>query len=117
MLIQALHGRLLEMQTSLRLPPDLGHLLQSPVECPETPIFSILSSEPKVLAAHCQRNGFVVRGILPPTVPEGTERIRVCLHAGNTIEQVDALIAVIRTWVVKRAQELNTTTKDVRARL
>lgn len=116
MLIQTLHERLLEMQGSLRLPPELVHLLKSPVDCPETPIFSILSSEPKILAAHCQRNGFVVRGILPPTVPEGTERIRVCLHAGNTVEQVEALVAMIRAWVVNRAQEL-IMEKEVRARL
>lgn len=115
-LIRVLHKRLLQMQASLHLPPDLEHLLQSPVECPETPIFSILSSEPKVLAAHCQRNGFVVRGILPPTVPEGGERIRVCLHAGNTIEQVEALVAVIRTWVAMRMQDL-TVSKDLRPRL
>lgn len=115
-LIQILHERLLEMQSSLRLPSNLVHLLQSPLDCPETPIFSILSSEPKVLAAHCQRKGFVVRGIVPPTVPEGTERIRVCLHAGNTTEQVDALVAVIRAWATKRVHEL-TAGKDVRARI
>lgn len=116
MLIQALHDRMLQMQASLRLPSDLEHLLQSPVECPETPIFSVLSSEPKVLAAHCQKSGFVVRGIVPPTVPEGTERIRICLHAGNTLQQVEALVAVIRAWVATRVHEL-TPVKDVRARL
>lgn len=115
-LIHVLHERVLEMQASLRLPSNLTHLLQSPLDCPDTPIFSILSSEPRALAAHCQRNGFVVRGIVPPTVPEGTERIRVCLHAGNTVEQVEALVAVIREWAAERAHELSMA-KDVRARL
>lgn len=116
LLIQVLHEKLLEMQASLGLSPELEHLLRSPVECPQTPIFSVLSSEPKDLASHCQQRGFVVRGIVPPTVPEGTERIRVCLHAGNTVEQVEALVAVIRVWAEKRAQTL-TMAKDVRARL
>ncbi|KJX95065.1 8-amino-7-oxononanoate synthase like protein [Zymoseptoria brevis] len=116
MLIRALHERLLEMQESLNLTTAVQHLLQCPQRCPDTPIFSILSSEPKILAAHCQRNGFVVRGILPPTVPEGTERIRVCLHAGNSVEQIDSLVATIRQWVAKRVRQLESGT-DVRARL
>jgi 8-amino-7-oxononanoate synthase len=116
MLIRALHERLLEMQESLQLQSNATHLLQCPQRCPDTPIFSILSSEPKTLAAHCQKNGFVVRGILPPTVPEGTERIRVCLHAGNTVEQIDALVGTIRKWVARCVEQLETG-KEVRARL
>jgi 8-amino-7-oxononanoate synthase len=115
-LIQALHERLLDMQESFQLPTNLTHLLQSPQRCPDTPIFAILTSEPKALAAHCQKNGFVVRGILPPTVPEGTERIRVCLHPGNSVEEINALVATIRQWVAQRVHEVEPA-KEVRARL
>lgn len=75
------------------------HLLHVPDTCPPSPIFSILSSEPRSLATYCQQAGFVVRPILPPTVPQGAERIRVCLHSANTVEEFDNLVARIRTWV------------------
>jgi 8-amino-7-oxononanoate synthase len=41
-----------------------------------------------------------VRPIVPPTVPRGTERVRVCLHAGNTVEEIDALVKRIGEWVI-----------------
>lgn len=104
-LIKVLHEQLLHMQRTLSLPPQLSHLLQSPVDVPETPIFAVLSSEPKVLAAHCQRHGFVIRGIVSPTVPEGTERVRICLHAGNTVEQIEGLVDCIRLWIRQRVGE------------
>lgn len=116
LLIQTLHERLLVMQASLHLPPEHEHLIRSPIACPETPIFAVLSSEPKVLAAHCQRNGFVVRGIMSPTVPEGTERVRVCLHAGNTVEQIDGLVHTIQTWVQRRVRESHGSS-EIRPRL
>ncbi|KAK5126353.1 hypothetical protein LTR85_010589 [Meristemomyces frigidus] len=121
-LIAALHARLLELQDSLALESDDGRgsmiagLLRVPKDCPQSPIFSVLSSEPKALAAYCQCNGLVVRGIVPPTVPLGTERIRVCLHAGNTIQQVDELVETIRSWVVRRKPSLSQV-QAVRARL
>jgi 8-amino-7-oxononanoate synthase len=43
-------------------------------------------------AADLQDNGFDVRPILSPTVPQGSERIRICLHAFNTTEQVNTLV-------------------------
>ena len=44
-----------------------------------------------------------MRAIVPPTVPRGTERVRVCLHAGNTVEEIDALVKRIGEWAI--AQE------------
>lgn len=41
----------------------------------------------------------MVRPIVPPTVPEGTQRVRVCLHAGNTFEDVERLVGCIRKWL------------------
>jgi 8-amino-7-oxononanoate synthase len=43
-------------------------------------------------AAYLQENGFDVRPILSPTIPQGSERIRICLHAFNTTEQVNILV-------------------------
>lgn len=41
----------------------------------------------------------MVRAIVPPTVPEGTQRVRVCLHADNTYQDVDRLVARIGSWL------------------
>jgi 8-amino-7-oxononanoate synthase len=46
-----------------------------------------------------------VRGIVPPTVPEGGERVRICLHAGNTKKQVEGLVDVVEAWVVEQQCE------------
>ncbi|TKA68847.1 hypothetical protein B0A55_07313 [Friedmanniomyces simplex] len=118
-LIPGLHARLLALQETLMIKDESSSsLLRVPAECPQSPIFAVLSSEPKALAAYCQSKGFVVRGIVPPTVAAGTERIRVCLHGGNTIEQLDGLVAVIREWVeMRRAQMLDCGAEVSRARL
>lgn len=41
--------------------------------------------------------GFDCRAILSPTVPKGTERLRVCLHAHNTLEQVNRFLDTVET--------------------
>ncbi|WP_246001679.1 aminotransferase class I/II-fold pyridoxal phosphate-dependent enzyme [Mucilaginibacter gracilis] len=47
-------------------------------------------------AAHLQNNGFDVRPILSPTVPAGTERLRICIHAFNTEQQIINLTQLIK---------------------
>jgi len=42
----------------------------------------------KVLAEVLHQNGFAVKPIFSPTVPKGSECIRICLHAFNTEEQI-----------------------------
>jgi 8-amino-7-oxononanoate synthase len=46
------------------------------------------NNETKEAALSLQKNGFDIRPILHPTVAEGTERIRICLHAFNTKEEI-----------------------------
>lgn len=93
-LVSHLHTRLL----ALSLPPS-HRLLQIPQLCPESPIFSLLTPLPRDLARECQAAGFMVRAIVAPTVPVGGERVRVCLHAGNSFEEVDRLVGVVGEWV------------------
>lgn len=60
-----------------------------------TPIQALVAGtndSAKRLAATLQQAGFLVKPILSPTVPAGKERIRFCLHAFNTEEQVDLLV-------------------------
>jgi len=66
---------------------------------PNSPIFSLRTPFPRQLASACQQQGFVVRAIMPPTVPAGKERVRVCLHAGNTTAEIDDLVRTIERWV------------------
>jgi 8-amino-7-oxononanoate synthase len=46
----------------------------------------------KQSATFLQNKGFDVRAILSPTVPEGKERLRICLHLYNTHEEIKNLI-------------------------
>lgn len=46
----------------------------------------------RIAAAKIQSDGFDVRPILAPTVPEGSERIRICLHSYNTKEEITGLV-------------------------
>ena len=49
------------------------------------------NSEVKKLATFLQENGFDCRPILSPTVKEGSERIRICLHSFNSDEEISKL--------------------------
>lgn len=66
---------------------------------PQSPIIPIFTSRARSLAGHCQRRGYMVRAIVAPTVPRGTDRVRVCLHAGNTVEECDGLCGAVEEWV------------------
>jgi 8-amino-7-oxononanoate synthase len=46
----------------------------------------------KHIAQQLQEAGFDVRAILSPTVPEGQERLRFCLHSYNTHSQIQAVL-------------------------
>ncbi|KAL3590858.1 hypothetical protein FPOAC2_13060 [Fusarium poae] len=65
----------------------------------KSPIIPLFTSEPRSLAQFCQEKGFTIRPIVAPTVPRGSERVRICLHAGNTAAEVQGLIGTIREWI------------------
>ena len=43
------------------------------------------------LANKCKDNGFDIRAIRPPTVPQGESRLRICLHSSHKKENIDEL--------------------------
>ncbi|HEU5146999.1 MAG TPA: aminotransferase class I/II-fold pyridoxal phosphate-dependent enzyme, partial [Chryseosolibacter sp.] len=43
-----------------------------------------------------QAEGFDVRPIVSPTVPQGLERLRICLHTFNTNEEINRLVEALR---------------------
>ncbi|KAI1488617.1 pyridoxal phosphate-dependent transferase [Biscogniauxia mediterranea] len=85
-----------------QVPPEVLSVNQHP---PRSPIIPVFTSDPRSLAQYCQERGFTVRPIVAPTVPRGKERVRVCVHAGNTMAEVEALSQVIEDWVQKRERE------------
>ena len=46
----------------------------------------------KNIALKLQQQGFDVKPILSPTVPEGQERLRICLHSFNTENEITRLL-------------------------
>ncbi|KAF8517668.1 PLP-dependent transferase [Hysterangium stoloniferum] len=63
-----------------------------------SPIIPLLTPHPRPLAAYLQKLGFLTRPITHPTVPKGLDRVRICLHAENALEDVDGLLAGIIAW-------------------
>lgn len=49
----------------------------------------------KNIASVLQQEGFGVKPILSPTVPEGQERLRFCLHSYTTTEQVKQVLELL----------------------
>ncbi len=45
----------------------------------------------KKASNYLNSKGMDVRAILSPTVPEGSERLRICIHEFNTLEEIDLL--------------------------
>lgn len=53
----------------------------------------------KTIAQQLQQNGFDVKPILSPTVPEGQERLRFCLHSFNTEQQIQDVLSLVKSIV------------------
>jgi 8-amino-7-oxononanoate synthase len=49
-------------------------------------------------AEHLQREGFAVRGIRPPTVPEGGSRLRLSLNTRISQEELSRLVHALVAW-------------------
>ena len=62
---------------------------------------AILPTNEKVrsVAAHIQQEGFDVRAIIAPTVPEGQERLRFCLHSYNSETEISNVLELLATFV------------------
>ena len=63
----------------------------SPIHC------CIIPGNKKVkdMAAQIQNSGFNIRPILAPTIPEGQERLRFCLHSYNTQEEIKEVLSIL----------------------
>lgn len=77
----------------------LSALRERGYECPSSsqiiPLMIGESHAAIAVAKEMQRQGFYLLPVRPPTVPEGTSRIRISLTAAVTDSEVDKLIAAI----------------------
>ncbi|RAR72571.1 aminotransferase class I/II-fold pyridoxal phosphate-dependent enzyme [Flavobacterium aciduliphilum] len=53
----------------------------------------------KTIATQLQEKGFDVKAILSPTVPEGQERLRFCLHAYNSEKEILEVLDLLRNLI------------------
>ncbi|KAG0041723.1 5-aminolevulinate synthase, nonspecific, mitochondrial, partial [Gryganskiella cystojenkinii] len=88
---------------------ELIRYFRSNIQIPEhmllpstSPIQGIVmdgNAKVNALSQELIRAGLNVKPIRFPTVPKGKERVRICLHAHNTIEQVAQLISIVQVWI------------------
>ncbi|RKS01282.1 8-amino-7-oxononanoate synthase [Flavobacterium sp. 102] len=57
------------------------------------------NSTVKKIATQLQQKGFDVKPILSPTVPEGQERLRFCLHSYNSEAEISNVLELLSTFV------------------
>jgi len=53
----------------------------------------------KTIAKKLDDKGFDVKAILSPTVPEGFERLRFCLHSYNTEEEIALVLQLLKRYI------------------
>lgn len=74
-----------------------NHLLinsESAIQC----VLLNNNEKAKAMAKALQENGLDVRPILSPTVPHGSERVRICLHSFNTRDDIMLLADTLNTF-------------------
>lgn len=49
----------------------------------------------KLREQECEKNGMLIKAILAPTVPKGTESLRISIHSFNTPKEIDQLIQLL----------------------
>jgi 8-amino-7-oxononanoate synthase len=49
----------------------------------------------KKTAVSLQQNGYDIRAILSPTVPQGQERLRICLHSYNSKDEIKNMLTLL----------------------
>lgn len=95
-----------ELQAGLELvrssPPLPPHCL-APSTSPIQAVMVPGNDRAVAVATELRASGFDVRAIRPPTVPAGTERLRVILHAHNTAADVLRLAGCVRSLVAQEA--------------
>ncbi|KAH6880192.1 pyridoxal phosphate-dependent transferase [Coprinopsis sp. MPI-PUGE-AT-0042] len=91
---------LLSLPTHITSPP----LAQRAADPP--PIIPLLTFRPCPLSAFLlSKHGINTRPVTWPTVPKGKDRVRICLHAGSTREEVDLLVRAVVEWAEREVRK------------
>lgn len=73
-----------------------------PLLAGHTPILPLVMGDPgktAAFAARCRAEGLLLSAIRPPSVPEGTSRIRLTVTAAHSADDIDRAASIlIRTW-------------------
>ncbi|MCE3074468.1 aminotransferase class I/II-fold pyridoxal phosphate-dependent enzyme [Chryseobacterium gwangjuense] len=88
-----------ELQKNIKVFRDQH--LQSP-SSENSPIQAIIvpdNHQLKAVKEALLENGFLTYAVFSPTVKEGTERLRICIHSFNTEEEIINLIKIIRSFI------------------
>lgn len=67
------------------------------------------------LASRCRERGLDVRAVRPPTVPEGTARLRISCHAHNDAQAIDDLVATLAPALAAPRQDTVQVRRPLRA--
>ncbi len=95
--IKKLHQNISYFKTQLTL-----HKLQNTFIESNSAIHSCIikgTKNVKLIAHKLQEKGFDVKPILAPTVPKGQERLRFCLHAYNSEQEMKDVASLLSTFV------------------
>ncbi len=95
--VEKLHQNITYFKTQLTL-----HKLQNRFIESNSAIHSCIikgSKNVKLIAHKLQEKGFDVKPILAPTVPKGQERLRFCLHAYNSEQEMKDVASLLSTFV------------------
>lgn len=57
------------------------------------------SKKAKLVSKKLIDKGFKIKAILSPTVPEGQERLRICLHSFNSKEEIGLLVKLLASFI------------------
>lgn len=99
-----------EKETLQQLKNNIQHFNQQKAQLGLKPLFvysksaiqcAIIPGNGRVknIATQLQEKGFDVKPILSPTVPEGQERLRICLHSYNSEKEISELLQLLSAFV------------------
>ena len=98
-------GAVLDRAARLRDALEAREMTRPPGRGPIVPV--LLGSNERALsvAADLQTRGFDVRAIRPPSVPAGTARLRISVHADHSEGEIDALAEALAGILERRPAE------------
>ncbi len=97
-------------ESQLQLKNNIAHFNQEKNRLSLKPLFvrsksaiqsAIIPGNERVknIASQLQKKGFDVKAILSPTVPEGQERLRFCLHSYNSEKEITDVLQLLSTLI------------------